>query len=162
MRDGAQTVNLAKCNVLFGVGIGFEYERSFMSDIFAMQRANGDWFALDHHGGVRVPLFHSIHDAMMARLHNFGLLLFNPVVVDAVFLKKIAPLPGEDAVDFCMVDDPFASLNSGSIVGRRDLALLIRPDEHQSIEAVETWEDEGGKSASVRNVRERPLSPSSV
>jgi hypothetical protein len=83
-------------------------------------------------------------------------------VVDALFLKKIAPLPGEDAVDFCMVDDPFASLNSGSIVGRRDLALLIRPDEHERIEhngntlpasfpsdheAVETWADEGGISA---------------
>ena len=133
-----------------------------MSDIFAMQRANGDWFALDHHGGLRVPLFHSVHDAMMARLHNFGLLLFQPVVVDALFLKKIAPLPGEDAVDFCIVDDPFASLNSGSTVGRRDLALLIRPDEHEDsehngntlpasfqsdLEAVETWEDEGGKSA---------------
>ena len=133
-----------------------------MSDIFAMQRANGDWFALDHHGGLRVPLFNSIHDAMMARLHNFGLLLFKPVLVDALFLKKIAPLPGEDAVDFCIVDDPFASLNSGSTVGRRDLALLIRPDEHEGsehngntlpasfqsdLEAVETWEDEGGKSA---------------
>ena len=129
-----------------------------MSDIFAMQRANGDWFALDHHGGLRVPLFHSIHDAMMARLHNFGLLLFKPVVVDALFLKKIAPLPGEDAVDFRMIDDPFAGLNSGSIVGRRDLALLIRPTEHQSIsgpgtlsqsdcEAIETWEDEGGSYA---------------
>src|SRR6185436_4048161 len=130
-----------------------------MCDIFAMQRANGDWFALDHHGGLCVPLFHSIHDAMMARLHNFGLLLFKPVVVDALFLKKIAPLPGEDAVDFCMIHDPFASLNSGSIVGRRELALLIRPDEHERIEhngntspasfqteAVETWEDEGGKS----------------
>ena len=133
-----------------------------MSDIFAMQRANGDWFALDHHGGLRVPLFHSIHDAMIARLRNFGLLLFEPVVVDALFLKKIAPLPGEDAVDFCMVEDPFASLNNGSSVGRRDLALLIRRDEHERIEhngntlsasvqsdyeAVETWEDEGGKSA---------------
>jgi hypothetical protein len=133
-----------------------------MSDIFAMQRANGDWFAVDHNGGLCVPLFHSIHDAMMARLHNFGLLLFKPVVVDALFLKKIAPLPGEEAVDFCIVDDPFDSLNRGSIVGRRELALLIRANEHQSIEhngnaspassqrdheAVETWEDEGGKSA---------------
>ena len=105
-----------------------------MSDIFAMQRANGDLFALDHDGGLRVPLFHSIHDAMMARLRNFGLLLFQPVAVDALFLKKIAPLPGENAVDFWMVDDPFASLNSGSIVGRRELASLIRPNEHQSIE----------------------------
>ena len=130
-----------------------------MNDIFAMQRANGDWFALDHHGGLRVPLFYSIHDAMMARLHNFGLLLFKPVVVDALFLKKVVPLPGEDEVDFSIVDDPFASLNSGSILGRRELALLIRPDEHQSIEhngntlhasdheATETWEDEGGTYA---------------
>ena len=105
-----------------------------MNDIFAMQRANGDWFALDHDGGLRVPLFHSIHDAMMARLHNFGLLLFKPVVVDALFLKKIAPLPGEAAVDFSLVDDPFASLSSGSAVGRRELALLIQPDKHEPIE----------------------------
>jgi hypothetical protein len=100
---------------------------------------------------------------MMARLHNFGLLLFKPVVVDDLFLKKVAPLPGEDAVDICMVDDPCASLNSGSTVGRRDLALLIRPDEHEHIEhngntlpasfrsdheAIETWENEGGQ---IRN-----------
>jgi hypothetical protein len=97
-----------------------------MSDIFAMQRANGDWFALDHYGRLRVPLFHSIHDAMMARLRNLGLLLFQPVVVDARFLNKIVPLPGEDEVDFCVVDDPFATLNCGTTVGRRELALLIR------------------------------------
>ena len=144
-----------------------------MSDIFAMQRANGDWFAIDHDGRLRVPLFHSIHDAMMARLRNFGLLLFKPVVVDALFLKEIVPLPGEDEVDFSMVDDPFVSLNDGSIVGRQELALLIRPDEHQSIEhngntphasgsaglsqsdheATETWEDEGGTYANPRRMR---------
>jgi hypothetical protein len=97
-----------------------------MSDIFAMQRANGDWFALDDHGRLRVPLFHSIHDAMIARLRNFGLLLFKPVVLDAPFLKKIAPVPGEDEMDFCIVDDPFASLNDGSNIERAELALLIR------------------------------------
>jgi len=139
-----------------------------MSDIFAMQRANGDWFALDHYGRLRVPLFHSIHDAMMARLRNFGLLLFAPVVIDALFLKKIVPLPGEDEVDFCMIDDPFASLNGGATVGRQELALLIRPaDEHENIasnenrlhgparsalpksdsQATETWEGEGGTYA---------------
>lgn len=135
-----------------------------MSDIFAMQRANGDWFALDHYGHLRVPLFQSIHDAMMARLRNFGLLLFKPVVVDTLFLKKVVPLPGEDAVDFCMVDDPFVSLISGSVVGRRELALLIRPNERRSnakglrasgpgalsqseYEATESWEDEGGTYA---------------
>ena len=137
-----------------------------MSDIFAMQRANGDWFALDHQGGLRVPLFHSVHDAMMARLHNFGLLLFKPVVVDALFLKKIVPLPGEDEVDFCMIDNPFVSLTRGATVGRRELALLILPaDENiasngnefhasdpsalrqSDRQATETWEDEGGAYA---------------
>ena len=139
-----------------------------MSDFFAMQRANGDWFALDHHGRLRVPLFHSSQDAMIARLHNFGLLVFKPVVLDAHFLKEIVPLPGEDEVDFCMVDDPFASLNRGSTMRRTQLALLIRrPDEHEKIvtnrkpfhlsdlseltqsdsQAAETWEDEGGAYA---------------
>jgi hypothetical protein len=138
-----------------------------MSDIFAMQRANGDWFALDHYGRLRVPLFHSIHDAMMARLRNFGLLLFQPVVVDALFLKNIVPLAGEDEVDFCLIDDPFASLTRGDTVGRRELTLLIPANEHKNIaingngfhapdpgalpqsnrQATETWEDEGGTYA---------------
>ena len=59
-----------------------------MSDVYAMQRANGDWFALDDHGGLRVPLFHCSYDAMIARLRNFGLLLFKPVVLDARFLTR--------------------------------------------------------------------------
>ena len=138
-----------------------------MSDIFAMQRANGDWFALDHYGRLRVPLFHSIPDAMIARLRNFGLLLFEPVVIDALFLRKIVPLSGEDEVDFCIIDDPFASLSRGATVGRRELSLLIPADEHKNIaingnrfhapdpvalpqsdrQATETWEDEGGTYA---------------
>ncbi len=138
-----------------------------MSDIFAMQRADGDWFALDHHGRLRVPLFHSSQDAMIARLHNFGLLVFKPVVLDARFLKEIVPLPGEDEVDFCMVDDPFASLNRGSAMRRTQVALLIRRPGRETMvtnrntfrlsylnaltqsdsQASETWEDEGGAYA---------------
>lgn len=126
-----------------------------MSDIFAMQRANGDWFALDHHGRLCVPLFHSRQDAMIARLRNFGLLVFKPVLLNARFLKEIVPLPGEDEVEFCMVDDPFARLNRGSPMRRTQLALLIRrPDEHDlgarpqgDSQATETWEDEGGTYA---------------
>ena len=105
----------------------------FMSDIFAMQRANGDWFALDHSGRLRVPIFHSIHDAMMARLRNFGLLLFKPVVLDAHFLKEIIPLPGEDQVDFCVVENPFTGLECANTVGRTELGLLILPsDEYET------------------------------
>lgn len=104
-----------------------------MSDIFAMQRANGDWFALEHYGRLRVPLFHSIHDAMMARLRNVGLLLFEPVVVDDLFLKNIVPFSGEDEVDFSIIDDPFASLSRGDTLGRRALALLIPAGEQKNI-----------------------------
>lgn len=105
-----------------------------MSDIFAMQRANGDWFALDHRGRLRLPLFRSVHDAMMARSHNFGLLLFKPVVVDAGFLKETVRVPGEAEVDFWMVDNPFTSLKRGSLVERPDLTSLIRSDEHETNE----------------------------
>jgi hypothetical protein len=138
-----------------------------MSALFAMQRANGDWFALNHHGRLRVPLFHTIHDAMMARLRNFGLLLFEPVVVDALFLKNIEPLPGDDEMDFSIIDDPFAGLSRGATVGRRELAVLIAAHEHEKIaingngfhapdpgalphsnpQATETWEGEGGTYA---------------
>ena len=98
-----------------------------MSYLYAMRRANGDWFALNHHGRLRVPLFHSIHDAMMARLRNFGLLLFKPVMLDSRILENIAPLAGEDQVDFCTIEDPFASLECANTVGRPELALLILP-----------------------------------
>jgi hypothetical protein len=105
-----------------------------MSDLFAMQRANGDWFALNHHGSIRVPIFHSIHDAMMARLRNFGLLLFKPVVLDARFLEEIAPLSGKDQVDFCMVENPFTSLECANALGRTQLALLILPlDKYENV-----------------------------
>lgn len=37
-----------------------------MTAIYAIQRANGDWFALDDHGRFRAPLFHSCRGAAMA------------------------------------------------------------------------------------------------
>ena len=80
-----------------------------MTEIYGMRRANGDWFALERHGRLRVPLFHSTDEALMARLRNFGMLLFEPVALDAKLLETIAP-GGDSDVDFCMVNDPFASL----------------------------------------------------
>lgn len=102
-----------------------------MSDIYAMQRANGDWFAVDHKGHLRVPLFHSSQDAMIARLRNFGMLVFKPVLLDARFLKEIVPSPGEAEVDFCMVEDPFVKLSRGTTVGLTQLGLLISPPDAQ-------------------------------
>ena len=90
-----------------------------------MRRANGDWFAFERHGRLRVPLFHSSQDALMARVRNFGMLLFEPVALDAKLLETLAPL-GDSDVDFCIVKDPFASLKRSSCMERSQLALLMR------------------------------------
>jgi hypothetical protein len=147
-----------------------------MSDIYAMRRANGDWFALEDRGRIRVPLFHSSHDAMMARLRNFGMLLFKPVALDAHFLKEIVPVGGGTDVDFCIVNDPLAGLNRGCLVEHAQLALLVsNPEECQIVprngnsshapglgtlrqsdsEATEGWENEGGRS-NVQTLRASP------
>jgi hypothetical protein len=105
-----------------------------MKEIYGMQRANGDWFALEDHGRFRVPLFHSSHDALMARLRNFGMLLFKPVALDTRLLKEIKPADGGNEVDLFIVNDPFDSLNHGDPVQQAQLTLLIsNPDECPTI-----------------------------
>ncbi len=97
-----------------------------MSDIYAMQRANGDWLALDDHGRFRVPLFRSSRDAMQARQRNAAMVLFKPVALDDRALKEI--LPGGDGhnVDFWLADDPSVSLRRGRLLEHAQLALLVR------------------------------------
>lgn len=96
-----------------------------MSEIYAMQRANGDWFALDDHGSFRVPLFHSSSDGLTARLRNFGMLLFKPVVLDSRLLEELIPRGGGSAVEFFLVNDPLINLNRGSRVEYAQLASLV-------------------------------------
>lgn len=103
-----------------------------MKEIYAMRRANGDWFALEDHARLQVPLFHSSNDAMMARLRNFGMLLFEPVALDAQLIKEVALAGTGSDVDFCIVNDPFASLTRGSHIAQAQLALLMsNPREGQ-------------------------------
>ena len=105
-----------------------------MTEVYAMRRANGDWFALERHGRLRVPLFHSSQDALMARLRNSGMLLFEPVALDAKLLETITPL-GDSDVDFCIVKDPFASLRRSSLIEPSELALMINsPLEVQAVQ----------------------------
>ena len=88
-----------------------------------MRRANGDWFAVEDKGRLRVPVFRSIKDAFMARLRNFGMLLFEPVALDARLLNEI--VDGSTEVDFCMVNNPFASLKRGSALQPAQLESLL-------------------------------------
>jgi uncharacterized phosphosugar-binding protein len=92
-----------------------------MSDIFAMRRANGDWFALENYGRTRVPLFHSSHDAIMARLRNSGMLVFKPVALNKQTLNEMASA----AIDFCMINDPYNPLSRGSQVTCEEVLLLM-------------------------------------
>jgi hypothetical protein len=97
-----------------------------MSDIYAMQRANGDVFALDNKGRFCVPLFHSSRDAMTARLRNSDMLLFKPVVLDARLLRELRPKGGQNSVDLLLVKDPLRSLKRGDQVYHAELTLLVR------------------------------------
>jgi len=136
-----------------------------MSNIYVMQRANGDVFSLDDHGRFRVPLFNSSGDAFLARLSNFGMLLFKPVQLDAGLLKQLVPVGGAAEVDFWLVNDPLVNLNRGRLVQPEQLALLMgnrvklktvsnaTSDEtaslsmspHSDSNATAAWEDEGGR-----------------
>lgn len=95
-----------------------------MSNIYVMQRANGDIFSFDHQGRLRVPLFRSSSEAMTARSRNVEMLLFKPVVLNGGLLSELVPASGGANVDLWLVKDPF-SLKRGDLVEHSRLAMLI-------------------------------------
>ena len=114
--------------------VSIKNEGLLVGDLYAMQRANGDVFALEDHGRSRVPLFHSSHDAMMARLRNLGMQLFKPVRLDARLLKAIVPVGGAAELDFWLVNDPLVSLNRGQLIEYAQLLhVMHRPIELQVV-----------------------------
>lgn len=94
--------------------------------LFAMQRANGDWFALDEAGRFRVPLFSSQWDGMLARMNHYGMRLFKPVALNRHSLGELVPADGAGDTDFWLVDNPFTSLNRGRLIDHAQLSLLVR------------------------------------
>jgi hypothetical protein len=96
-----------------------------LSDIYAMQRANGDVFALDNKGRFSVPLFHSSQDAMTARIRNGDMLLFKPVALDARLLRELESKGGQNTVDLLLVKDPLRSLKRGDFVDHAELVLIV-------------------------------------
>jgi hypothetical protein len=96
-----------------------------MDNLFAMQRANGDWYALDDRGRFRVPVFSSERGGMQARVSNWGLRLFKPVALDSSALEELVTPDGAGETDFWLVDDPFTSLARGRLIDRAQLSLLV-------------------------------------
>ena len=96
-----------------------------MNNLYAMRRANGDWFAFDDHGRFLVPIFHNSRDAMIARSHNVEMQVFKPVALDSHLLTQLAPPSAGDVVNFCVVKDPVAKLNRGQAVDLAHISSLV-------------------------------------
>ncbi len=98
--------------------------------LYAMQRANGDWFALDDHGKFRVPVFHSIREAMIARSRDTGMECFRPVALDeAAFVKLTTTDEGKAC--FWLVGDPTINLSRGRALDPTQLALILHNGNEQ-------------------------------
>ena len=100
-----------------------------MSNLYGMRRANGDWFSFADDGRLLVPVFHSSHDAFMARLRTVDMLLFSPIALDVRLVNEIAD--GRTEVQFCMVDNPFASLKRGDTLSPAQILSFITSEAPQ-------------------------------
>jgi len=96
-----------------------------MSNLFAMRRANGDWFALDDKGSFRVPVFHNSAAAMVARSRETGMECFRPVLLDGPAFKNLTTTDGGKAC-FWLVEDPLMKLNRGRALDHQELAGVMR------------------------------------
>jgi len=95
-----------------------------MSSLYAMRRANGDWFGLEDNGQARMPVFQSSGEAMIARSRDTGMECFRPVALDMLSLEKLKTTEG-DTASFLIVSEPLRSLKRGRRLGFAELALLI-------------------------------------
>ena len=110
-----------------------------MSILYAMRRANGDWFSFEDDGKLFVPVFYSSHDAFMARLRTVEMLVFSPIALTARSLGEI--VDEQTAVQFCMISNPFASLKRGvSLQQAQVLSLIaIEAPPHRSKWLARPW-----------------------
>ena len=99
-----------------------------MKTLFAMQRANGDWFALDDHGAFRVPLFHSSGAAMIARSRESGMECFRPVALDVAAFANLTTTD-EGKASYWLVADPLMKLSNGRPLDRKQLEQFMKNGE---------------------------------
>jgi hypothetical protein len=91
-----------------------------------MQRANGDWFAIEEKSSLRMPLFSSQREAMRARAFNVEMFLFKPALVDERTLKDVAQTEDGPPVCFWLVDETSTNMKRGAAVQPEQLALILR------------------------------------
>ncbi len=95
-----------------------------MKTLFALRRANGDWFALDDEGLFRVPVFHSSGAAMVARSRDAGMECFRPVLLDAAAFKNLTTTD-EGQACFWLIADPLMNLSRGRSLNRTELEQFM-------------------------------------
>lgn len=95
-----------------------------MTNLFAMRRANGDWFALDDKGGFRVPIFQSIAHAMVARSRDTGMECFRSVALDERALKNLRTTD-EGKACYWLIRDPLRRLSLGQPLDHAQLERLM-------------------------------------
>ena len=105
-----------------------------MRTLFALRRANGDWFALDDRGSFRVPVFQSSAEAMLARSRETGMECFRPVVLDAAAYKNLTTTD-EGKACFWLVADPLMKLSRGRPLDRTQLEQLMTNGDGKSAKA---------------------------
>jgi hypothetical protein len=96
-----------------------------MNKLFAMRRANGDWFALDDEGLFRVPVFRSSAAALVARSRDAGMECFRPVMLDAAALENLTTTD-EGKACFWLVNDPSMNLSRSRALDRNGLEQFMR------------------------------------
>ena len=99
-----------------------------MKNLFAMRRANGDWFALDDKGSFRVPIFHSGGAAMTARMQDSGMECFRPVLIDEAAFTNLTTTDDGKA-SFWLVADPLMKLSRGRALDHRQLHDVMNERE---------------------------------
>ncbi|MFN2533510.1 MAG: hypothetical protein ABR555_19690 [Pyrinomonadaceae bacterium] len=98
-----------------------------MRNVYGMRRANGDWFALDHGGEFRVPLFDNLREAMNARACNTEMLVFQPALLDAAAIKNLIRAAGASA-HFWIVADECTTMKRGRLLAATDLSTFVETE----------------------------------
>jgi hypothetical protein len=97
-----------------------------MSTLYAMQRANGDWFAEQGREGLRMPVFSSNTEAMQARAFNVEMLVFRPVLLDEQALKEFVSEESDNGASFWLVKNGSTNMKRGEFLDFAELARVVR------------------------------------
>lgn len=95
-----------------------------MADLYAMQRANGDWYALDDKGRDRMPIFVSGAAGMIARSRDPGMECFRPVLLNTGSLSGLVSTDGRQGC-YWLVEDPERKLSRGRAIDHLELSKLV-------------------------------------